>query len=338
MAGVPMQRVAGLSGAPDLLREMGVDPREACAGLSFAPEDLVPDGFIPFGEALQLLANCQEITGQDHFGLMLGARHDHLSLGPIGQLMQVSPTLGDAIRAYVQVQIGLSRGATVYSYALGEDVALGFGIYARHHPGAQQAYDFTMAVGVNLIRSLTGKKAHLVEVLLCHRPPADPALFELVLGTKVRFDQLQSCVVFPRADTRLPNPNADATRYEALLAQLAGVMRIDPADPVAVLLHRLKPMLMQDAYSLDAVARRLDMHPRTLNRRLREAGSSFVEIRDEVRFRIAQELLALTDLPISDIASALSFSAHANFVRAFRRWAGVTPTAWRASTMARVTM
>ncbi|MFG1377460.1 helix-turn-helix domain-containing protein [Xanthobacter autotrophicus] len=75
------------------------------------------------------------------------------------------------------------------------------------------------------------------------------------------------------------------------------------------------------------------MHPRTLNRRLLEAGSSFVAIRDEVRFRVAQELLALTDLPVGDIASALSFSAHSNFVRAFRRWAGVTPTVWRSSIM-----
>lgn len=157
--------------------------------------------------------------------------------------------------------------------------------------------------------SLTGNTANVDEVLLCHRPPSDPILFESILRTKVRFDQYQSCVVLARADFKLTKPHA------------------------AMLLHRMKPLLMQDAYSLDAVARRLDMHPRTLNRRLLETGSSFVAIRDEVRFRVAQELLALTDLPAGDIASALSFSAHSNFVRAFRRWAGVTPTVWRSGIM-----
>lgn len=332
----PLQRVAGLSGVPGLLREFGADPHEACAGLSFRPEDLLPDALIPFQEGLQLLANCQHLSGQDHFGLILGARYDHLSLGPIGQLMQASPTLGDAIRNYTHAQIGLSRGATVYSYPVGEGSIIGYGIYARHHPGARQAYGFAMAVAVNIIRSLTGDKANISEVLICHRPPGDPVLFETILRAKVRFDQYQSCVVLARPDLKLANPHADRSRYEALLAQLAAMMSIDAADTAGMLLHRMKPLLMQNAYSLDAVARRLDMHSRTLNRRLLEAGSSFVAIRDDVRFRVAQELLALTDLPIGDIASALSFSAHSNFVRAFRRWAGVTPTVWRSSAMSAV--
>jgi len=82
--------------------------------------------------------------------------------------------------------------------------------------------------------------------------------------------------------------------------------------------------------SLAAVASKLDLHPRTLNRRLLDDGTSFVAIRDEVRFRLAQELLALTDLPVGDVATALSFSSHGNFVRAFRRWAEETRTEWRA--------
>ncbi|MFG1348652.1 AraC family transcriptional regulator ligand-binding domain-containing protein [Xanthobacter autotrophicus] len=235
----PLQRVAGLSGVPVLLRELGADPDEACAGLSFRPEDLLPDAVIPFGEALQLLANCQRVSGQEHFGLMLGARYDHLSLGPIGPLMQASPTLGEAIRSYTQVQIGLSRGATVYSYPVGEDVILGYGIYARHQPGTRQAYDFAMAVGLNIIRSLTGNKANIAEVLICHRPPNDAILFETILKAKVRFNQYQSCVVFARADLKLANPHADKGRYDVLSAQLAAMMRIDAADPAAMLLHRI---------------------------------------------------------------------------------------------------
>ncbi|WP_374546480.1 AraC family transcriptional regulator ligand-binding domain-containing protein [Rhodoblastus sp.] len=330
---VPLQRVAGLSGAPALLRELGADPRDACAGLSFGPDDLQPDAMIPFGEAVQLLANCERVTGLEHFGLILGARHDHLSLGPIGQVMHVAPTLGDAIRDYIRVQIGLSRGAAVYSYPIGDDVAFGFGIYARHHPGVRQAYGFTMAVAANLVRALTGGKADLVEVLLCHRPPADPSHFERALGTRIRFDQYQSCVVFSRADLKRPNPNAHAARYEKLSAQLAAMMQVDGLDAAVLLRHRIKPLLMQGDFSLDAVARQLEMHPRTLNRRLLEGGTSFIAIRDEMRFRLAQELLALTDLPVGDIAAALSFSAHGNFVRAFRRWAGVTPTEWRSNAM-----
>jgi AraC-like DNA-binding protein len=329
MNNVPLQRVAGLAGAPDLLRELGADPVEACAGLSIGLGELHPDAMIPFAEAMQLLANCERASGRDDFGAMLGARCDHLSLGPIGQLMQVAPTLGDAIRDYVRVQIGLSRGAAVYSYPLGDDVTLGFGIYARHHPGVRQAYGFTMAVAANLVRALTGGKARISEVLLCHRAPADRARFERLLGAKARFDQYQSCVIFARVDLARSNPGADPARYESLSAQLAAMMQVDDFNPGVLLRHRIKPLLMQGCFSLEDVARALDLHPRTLNRRLLEAGTSFIAIRDEIRFRLAQELLALTDLPIGEIAAALSFSAHGNFVRAFRRWAGETPTQWR---------
>lgn len=325
-----MQRVGGLSGAPAFLRELGVDPQAACAGLSFTPEHLTPDAVIPYGEALQFVENCARLSGLDHFGLRLGSRNDHLSLGAIGQLMQASPTLGDALRWYTHVQIGLSRGAAVYLYPIGEAVILGYGIYDRHQAGAEQAYGYAMAVGVNLVRALTGGRAHVREVLLCHRPPQEAGPYEHTLRTNVKFDQYQSCLVFPRADLKLPNPHADEPRYQALCAQIAQLLRIDAADPAAVLLHRMKSFLLQDAYSLAAAARRLDMHPRTLNRRLLEAGSSFAVIRDEVRFRVAQELLALTDLPVGDIGSALSFAGHSGFVRAFRRWAGETPTQWRA--------
>lgn len=186
---VPLQRAAGLAGAPALLRELGGDPGAACAGLSFTPETLEPDSRIPFSEALQLLANCARLSGHPHFGLLLGARYDHRSLGPVGALMHASPTLGEAVRAYVPLQIGLSRGATVYAYPVGEAVTLGFGIYARHHPGARHAYGLTMAVAVNLVRTLTGGRASVSEVLLCHRAPADPAAFEAILKAPVRFDQ-----------------------------------------------------------------------------------------------------------------------------------------------------
>jgi AraC-like DNA-binding protein len=333
MNGPPLQRVAGLAGAPDLMRELGFDPRHACAGLSFTPDDLAPDLMIPFADAVQFLANCERVTGLEHFGLMLGARQDHLSLGPIGQLMHAAPTLGDAIRDYIRVQVGLSRGATVYSYRLDGGVTLGFGIYHRHSPGAKQAYGFAMAVGANLVRALTGGKANPLEIHFCHRPPADPGLYGRILKAKALFDQYQSCAILSRSDLKLANPHADPARYANLSGQLAALVQKAAVSPAALLRHRMKPLLMQGEYTLEAISKRLGLHPRQLNRRLLDDGTSFIAIRDQARFRSAQELLALTDLPVGEIGTALSFSTHGNFARAFRRWGGVTPSEWRSSAL-----
>ena len=92
--------------------------------------------------------------------------------------------------------------------------------------------------------------------------------------------------------------------------------------------HR-QPQLMRDDPSLAGTARTLDVHPRTLRRKLAEEGVTFEEVRDQVRFIMATELLDLTDMSVGDISAAVSFATHAAFVRAFTRWSGLTPIAWR---------
>jgi AraC-like DNA-binding protein len=80
---------------------------------------------------------------------------------------------------------------------------------------------------------------------------------------------------------------------------------------------------------MDGMARSLGLVPRTLRRQLSAEGTVFETIRDDVRFNAARELLALTDLPVGEIADALAFASHSAFGQAFRRWSGSSPTAWR---------
>ena len=72
------------------------------------------------------------------------------------------------------------------------------------------------------------------------------------------------------------------------------------------------------------------MHRRTLSRRLKDGGSGYRGITNEIRFEIARQLLGDTEVPLGQIAAALDYSEASAFTRAFRRWSGETPTAWRA--------
>ena len=73
----------------------------------------------------------------------------------------------------------------------------------------------------------------------------------------------------------------------------------------------------------------LAMHRRTLNRRLKAQGMTFQEILDQVRYEVARELLAETQVAIDDIAAALGYASVSPFVRSFGRWSGTTPGRWR---------
>jgi AraC-like DNA-binding protein len=93
---------------------------------------------------------------------------------------------------------------------------------------------------------------------------------------------------------------------------------------------RIEGMLAADA-GIDAVARAMHMSTRTLQRRLDDEGSRFSEVLDSVREALARRWLTEETRTLSDIAYALGFADLATFSRAFKRWTGKPPGAWRRS-------
>ena len=114
-------------------------------------------------------------------------------------------------------------------------------------------------------------------------------------------------------------------RVDALEAQGDG-------DVVAQLRRVLRTLLVSSSGSEEQVAQIFSMHRRTLNRRLQARDTTFRALVEETRFDIARHFLEITRLPIVEIASALDYADASAFTRAFRRWSGTTPAAWRAST------
>jgi AraC-like DNA-binding protein len=92
----------------------------------------------------------------------------------------------------------------------------------------------------------------------------------------------------------------------------------------------LQTELLKDTCSVAAIARLFSMHRRTLHRHLRMEGVAFRQVANEIRFEIACDLLANTEMTLGQIAAALRYSEPSAFTRAFRRWSGQTPSAWRS--------
>jgi AraC-like DNA-binding protein len=88
-------------------------------------------------------------------------------------------------------------------------------------------------------------------------------------------------------------------------------------------------MLLSGESSSEAVARRLSITRRTLHRRLQAHGMTFEQLLDRLRFDLAQQLLQHSAASMTEIAMALNYANASAFTRAFRRWSGVAPSAWR---------
>ncbi|HWO08502.1 MAG TPA: helix-turn-helix transcriptional regulator, partial [Polyangiaceae bacterium] len=77
------------------------------------------------------------------------------------------------------------------------------------------------------------------------------------------------------------------------------------------------------------IARRLGLGERTLQRRLRDEGTSFAALLDEARAELARSYLGDSKLAIFEVAYLLGYSEPSAFNRAFRRWTGKSPREYR---------
>lgn len=330
MTSGPPQRVGPVAQLPPLLAELGVSVETAFAGSGIAPEQLQPEARLPYAAIAALLEGSARHARCPHLGLLLGARCDHRALGPIGDMMACAATLGEAFHDYVGLQVGYSRGAVVYLQLSGDETLIGYGLYDAGASLGRQIHDLVLAMGCNMVRALSAGRVQPLRALQCVRPPDNPALYRSILKAQVSFDQEQTAIAVSGHDMTQPLPDADPARRLALRAAIQKMVSGDLEDVAAQVRHALRPRLMLDEADRVSVAHALRLEPRTLARRLARAGTSFEAIKDEVRFTVARELLALTCLPVSRIAEALSYGAISSFDHAFQRWSGLSPTRWRA--------
>lgn len=88
--------------------------------------------------------------------------------------------------------------------------------------------------------------------------------------------------------------------------------------------------LLPEGARMDAVARALGCSRQTLYRRLREERGTFEAVVEAVRRRLALRLLRDPGISVKEVAYRLGFAEPAAFSRAFKRWTGRSPAAWRA--------
>ena len=213
-------------------------------------------------------------------------------------------------------------------YLLRRDGAVDIG-YAIYHPGvdgARQIYDTLMAGYCNFLHELCGPGWTPSEVFFPHGKPSNVDPYRRFFRAPLRFDSEFCALRFPVHWLERPVQDADPARLRIAEKEAEAAGRGELLQQVY---RALRVLLLDGKSSGNDVARMLAMHRRTLNRRLEAEGATFQEVLDTVRFEVARELLADTQVPIDDVAAALGYAGVSPFLRAFRRWSGATPGRWR---------
>jgi AraC-like DNA-binding protein len=318
------QRVGGLVVVPDLLREMGGDPAVILsrAGVETSALDHV-ENRIPYLSMGRLFHECAFATSCPHFGLSVGQRIGLLHLGIPGAVIRHSATLRAGLQRFLVYQHLDNQGhATFLSEGEGT-VSLGYAIYQRGAEFIDQMYDTFLATACNVMRELWGSRWAPEEVQFSRTTPADLGAYRRFFRAPCRFDRERTAIFFSTALLNRPMPEANPEQLRRL-EQEALIFGKD--ELLSRLRRALRIMLLSGRSSAQEVAALLFLHRRTLNRRLRDQGTHFQQILDEIRFEAACQLLDNTRLPLTGIAASLGYSESSAFTRAFRRWCGVAPS------------
>ncbi|ANN65670.1 AraC family transcriptional regulator [Bordetella bronchialis] len=331
----------GLSGAaaanirPVTLRQLlvevlrrGKDPRPLCEGLGFSPDDLQQDGFFVSGlQAVQLIRRTLPLMGNPVLGLEMGAGVNIVSWGLV--------TLGfmacDSSRQMLDFAIEHQRHAGCLPTLHGEATAQAFRLVARapfaEHEVATFLVDKALASMAQLGRQVVGPHFNPSRVDLVMERPAYGAAYENVFRCPVRFGSTENRIYFPI------EPYAVRTADAVVLGQVSRVLssaaepRADSATRVCVVQAIRRDLAHPPP--LCAIAASLHVSERTLRRRLADSGDSYADLLCAERRTRALSLVAHSSRTLQQIARECGFSDVRSLQRAFKRWTGVSPTAFR---------
>lgn len=328
------QRIGGFVALPALLRHLDADPEPtlAAAGLDLDAFSQ-PENRISYAAWGRTFARCAEATRHAQFGLVAGRMWHLADLGPIvGDVARHSATVGEAIETLTVYQHLNSGGGLAFVLKRAAIVDFGYAIIQPGIEGADQIYDAVLAAGYNYMRELAGTAWLPTEVFLPHSKPRDALLYRNYFKVMPHFDSEFCALRFPAYWLDRAVPNADSARRRAALVRAHAADKPDLQSQVRRALRRL---LLAGKSSGDDLAQMLSMHRRTLNRRLRDQGTTFQQVLDEVRFEVARQLLSYSRVALDDIAASLGFAGVSPFMRTFRRWTGMTPGRWRREAVLR---
>jgi AraC-like DNA-binding protein len=186
------------------------------------------------------------------------------------------------------------------------------------------------AVMLNIARRVARRELNPTEVWFSHRAPKNTELHQAVFKAPIRYEAPFNAIFGPSRVFLDPLPTASEVARTRVLSQADKLLLDLPnvAQFEDTVCAQIETELPHGNTNSASVAERLGVSGRTLHRRLHERGTTYQELLDRVRLRLASRLLA-AGRPIADVAASVGFSQASTFHRAFKSWTGQTPTEYQ---------
>ncbi|MCJ2178923.1 AraC family transcriptional regulator [Novosphingobium album (ex Hu et al. 2023)] len=303
---------------PGLLRAAGISPGEFADG----------DGTMTYRQTIVLLETAARMLECPDLGMQLASRQGGSSVfGPLGMAMRNSKTFGDAVKFACEHSNAHSRAARIWMQPIPEErlVFVGHELLLGNIGNWAQAIEQVLLIGHLQAMETTGGYARARRIHFRHEAVSGRETYRRHFGCEVRFGEPVDGIMFSPEDLACPilMHSADVHQEVAAYVERTFPNQRPPlhADVRGLIMRRLTT---GDCSSAE-VARALNIHERALRRRLQREGSSFQDVKDEVRRDLTMYYLERTTLDMRSISEKLGFAEQAIFTRQCGKWFGRSP-------------
>lgn len=301
-----------------LFREAGLDP--VLLGQA--------DVRIGMGDFIRLLQTVMRRTEDEFLGLGRGTRSKPGTFSMMAHAVINCPDLGSAIARSAQFY-------QIVDFPMGLRVERGeresrliITATALEHGNIMEAIIF---ISLRFWSWLTGRNLDPVALQLDFPEPPQSEEFRRLFQGPITYNNARTAIVFPTSWLSLPLVQNPLSLSKFLKDSLALII-VGNSQPIG-LPEQIRAIISKgygNAFpDFAQVCETLNMTPQTLRRRLKEENTSYQAIKDSIRQDAARYYLAKEELSIDEIALMMGFSEASSFHRAFKKWTGQTPAAWR---------
>lgn len=318
----------------DALLEENVSEHEFFKNTGVSPRIVAGnDSLLTFDQATRCIANAARLTRNPGIGLRVGGAESPADWGTLGYAMLSCATVDELLNAILRFHQTAGSMVDVF-FTREEDRARLELVPAQPlHEALSTVLEEHLAATRAALATLTGTEVPLTGVYLPYARPDYYRRYETLLRCPVYFDQPRCHLDFHAHFLETPvvrtNPFSAHLAAQICAEQMARQVRESEfTGQVRYLL-----LLQGNNFpSAEEVAGRLQITSRTLRNRLRDAGTSFQALLDDVRMQLAIDYLESSSMRVDEVAELLGFNDRSNFRRAFKGWTGSSPSEFRRQT------
>ena len=324
---LPVARALRLQGVDplDVLEEVGIDGAKAAN----------PDWRVSHTDFNRLMNRCVELTGEEAFGLLAAEQLQPQVLHALGLAWLASDTVYDGLRRLVRFGKLVSTTLDLDLREEGDLVHIDLGRHVDMDDFAFANRDYAVGMVVRMSQLTVGEFLAPVGVAIERPLPTTPERWEYMLSSRVDFDAKCTTISWSRADIMEPlvtgDPALARVNDEQTQAYLDSFLAQTTSREVV---DKIIERLPDGPPSQQQIAESMHVSNRTLQRKLKDEGTSFMDLLQDTRLQLARKYLRQRNRSVVETSYLLGFSEPSTFSRAFKRWTGVAPAEFRDSAAA----